>query len=48
MKSLLDHMTDPYLALLDYRATPLLWCNYNPAELLMGRRISTDIPQTAI
>ena len=40
-------MTDPYLVLLSYRATPLPWCNYSPAELLMGRRIKTDIPQTA-
>ena len=47
MKSLLDHMTDPYLALVSYRAIPLPWYNYSPAELLMGRRISTDIPQTA-
>ena len=47
MKSLLEHTTDPYLVLLSYRATSLPWCNYSPAELLMGRRIKTDIPQTA-
>ena len=45
MKSLLEHTNDPYLALLSYRSTPLPWCNYSPAELLMGRRIKTDIPQ---
>ena len=45
MKSLLEHTNDPYLALLSYRSTPLPWCNYSPAELLMGRRIQTDIPQ---
>ena len=47
MKCLLKHTTDPYLALLSYRSTPLPWCNYSPAELLMGRRVMTDIPQAA-
>ena len=47
MKSLLRDTSDPYLALLSYRATPLPWCNYSPSELLMGRRVKTDIPQTA-
>jgi len=46
MKDLLKYTTDTYLALLSYRSTPLPWCNYSPAELLMGRRIKTDIPQT--
>ncbi len=36
---------DPYMALLSYRATPLPWCQLSPAELFMGRRISTDVPQ---
>ena len=35
------------MALLSYRSTPLPWCNYSPAELLMGRKVKTDIPQTA-
>ena len=47
VKSLLRDTSDPYLALLSYRATPLPWCNYSPSELLMGRRVKTDIPQTA-
>jgi len=47
MKGLLKHTTDPYMALLSYRSTPLPWCNYSPAELLMGRKVKTDIPQTA-
>ncbi len=34
--------TDPYMALLSYT---LPWCQLRPAELLMGRRIRTDIPQ---
>ena len=47
VKSLLRDTSDPYLALLSYRATPLPWCNYSPSELLMGRRVKTYIPQTA-
>ena len=47
VKSLLRDTSDPYLALLSYKATPLSWCNYSPSELLMGRRVKTDIPQTA-
>ena len=47
MKGLLKHTTDSYLALLSYRSTPLPWCNYSPAELLMSRRVKTDIPQAA-
>ena len=45
MKSLLRDTSDPYMALLSYRTTPLP--NYNPSGLLMGRRVKTDIPQTA-
>ena len=45
VKKLLEHSTDPYRALLNYRATPLPWCGLSPAELLMGRKIRTDIPQ---
>lgn len=35
-----------YMAVLNYRASHLPWCNWNPAELL-GRRLKTDIPATA-
>ena len=45
VKSLLEHSLDSYKALLSYRATPMPWCALSPAELLMGRRIRTDIPQ---
>ena len=47
VKSLLRDTSDSYLALLSYRATLWPWCNYSPSELLIGRRVKTDIPQTA-
>ena len=46
VKQLLKNAPDPYLALLSYRATPLSWCDKSPSELLMGRKVRTDIPQT--
>ena len=45
VKKLLEHSADPYKALFSYRATPLPWCGLSPAELLMGRKIRTDVPQ---
>ena len=46
VKQLLRNALDPYLALLSYRATSLPWCGKSPSELLMGRRVCTDVPQT--
>ena len=47
IKHLLRDADDPFLALLSYRATPLHWCTRSPAELLMGSRIRTTLPQTS-
>ena len=44
-KKLLSGSTDPRMALLSYRSTPLTWCGLSPAELLMGRPIRSNIPQ---
>ena len=43
VKSLLDKVSDLYMAVLSYRATPLPWCNLSPVSI--GRRLKTDIPQ---
>ncbi len=45
VKELLKKSEDPFTALLTYRATPFPWCGLSPAELLMGRRIRSGLPQ---
>ncbi|XP_021340553.1 uncharacterized protein K02A2.6-like [Mizuhopecten yessoensis] len=36
--------SDPYIALLEYRNTPLAGTDYSPAQLLMSRRLRSRIP----
>lgn len=45
VKSLMKKDGDPYLALLSYRSTPLK-CGFSPSELLMSRKLRTNIPMT--
>ena len=47
VKNLLKKEKEPYLALLNYRATPLLH-GQSPAELLMHRKLRTRIPALRI
>lgn len=43
VKQMLTKSSDPYLALLAYRSTPLE-NGFSPSELLMGRRLQTTLP----
>ncbi|XP_055915739.1 uncharacterized protein K02A2.6-like [Eupeodes corollae] len=43
LKKTLESNSDPYIALLNYRATPN-FTTYSPAELLMNRKLKTKIP----
>ena len=46
LKKMLTKSDDVCRSLLNYRSTPLPWCNLSPAELLMGRKIRTLLPLT--
>ena len=43
VKQLLEKNSDPYLAMLAYRSTPLE-NGYSPVEQLMGRKLRTTLP----
>ena len=45
IKNVLKNATDACMSLLIYRTTPLPWCDLSPAELLMGRRLRSNLPQ---
>lgn len=44
VKRLLKKSGDPYIALLEYRNTPLEGVGLSPAQMLMGRRLKTKLP----
>ena len=46
VKKILEKNDDPYIALLNYRATPLA-NGLSPSELLFGRKLKTHLPQSA-
>ena len=39
--------TDPYVALLEVRNTPITGLNYSPAQIFLNRRLKTKFPTTA-
>ena len=45
VKALIKKGDKPYLALLAYRSTPLS-NGYSPAELLMNRKLKTNVPSS--
>jgi len=46
LKKILRQSEDVCQGLLNYRTTPMPWCNLSPAELLMGRKLRSLLPMT--
>ena len=46
VKEMLKRSKDPYLAMLNFRTTPIQGGIYSPAELLMNRVLRTTLPTT--
>ena len=44
LKRILKKSKDPYIALLEYRNTPITGMSYSPAQLLMSRTTRTKLP----
>ena len=44
IKKALDDGKDAYLALLEYRTTPITGMDFSPAQMLMSRRLRTKLP----
>lgn len=47
LKKAQESQSDPYIALLEYRNSPLEGVKLSPAQLLMGRRLKTKLPTSA-
>jgi hypothetical protein len=47
MRKAYEDSDDPYLALLDYRNTPISGMKYSPAQLLMSRRLRDKLPASS-
>lgn len=46
LKKAFEDGTDPYIALLEYRNTPITGMEYSPAQMLMSRRLRSKLPTT--
>ena len=44
VRTVYSDCSDPQLALLSYRSTPLPSCDYSPAQLLINRHLRSSIP----
>ena len=45
VKAILNKYSDPHLALLSYRTTPLPCGQLNPAQILLEHTLKTGLPQ---